>query len=112
MAGVVAAIVSWNYPFHNTFGPLVSALFAGNAILIKASEQVAWSSMRYYQPIIQECLRAHGQPPDLVQFIMGEGDVGRALVQATGIDKVTFIGYVALLALSSMSSRGRGHHSY
>ncbi|KAG0341552.1 Meiotic Sister-Chromatid recombination aldehyde dehydrogenase [Podila horticola] len=37
--GVVAALVSWNYPFHNTFGPLITALFAGNGILIKASEQ-------------------------------------------------------------------------
>ena len=33
--GVVAAIVSWNYPFHNTYGPIISALFAGNAIVLK-----------------------------------------------------------------------------
>lgn len=33
--GVVGAIVPWNYPFHNVFNPLVAALFAGNAIVIK-----------------------------------------------------------------------------
>ena len=33
--GVVAAIVSWNYPFHNLLGPVISALFAGNAIVVK-----------------------------------------------------------------------------
>ena len=33
--GVVAAIVSWNYPFHNFIGPVISALFAGNAIVVK-----------------------------------------------------------------------------
>jgi aldehyde dehydrogenase (NAD+) len=37
--GVVAAIVSWNYPFHNTYGPIISALFAGNAIVIKVCGQ-------------------------------------------------------------------------
>jgi acyl-CoA reductase-like NAD-dependent aldehyde dehydrogenase len=34
--GVVGAIVPWNYPFHNIFNPLSAALFAGNAIVIKA----------------------------------------------------------------------------
>ena len=33
--GVVGAIVPWNYPFHNVFNPLVAALFAGNALVIK-----------------------------------------------------------------------------
>jgi hypothetical protein len=35
--GVVGAIVPWNYPFHNIFNPLTAALFAGNAIVVKAS---------------------------------------------------------------------------
>jgi aldehyde dehydrogenase (NAD+) len=54
--GVVAAIVSWNYPFHNAFGPIISALFAGNAIIIKCSEHVAWSTTRYFAPIIHAIL--------------------------------------------------------
>lgn len=54
--GVVAAIVSWNYPFHNVFGPITSALFAGNAIIIKCSEHVAWSTTKYYAPIIHQIL--------------------------------------------------------
>ena len=89
--GVVSAIVSWNYPFHNTFGPLISALFAGNAILIKSSEHVAWSTTQYFQPLIHNCLESFGYPKDLVQFVIGEAGVGRALV-ASGVDKVTFIG--------------------
>ena len=34
--GVIGAIVPWNYPFHNVFNPIISALFAGNGIVIKA----------------------------------------------------------------------------
>lgn len=33
--GVIGAIVSWNYPFHNIFNPMLAALFSGNSIVIK-----------------------------------------------------------------------------
>ncbi|KAG0223720.1 Meiotic Sister-Chromatid recombination aldehyde dehydrogenase [Actinomortierella wolfii] len=89
--GVVAALVSWNYPFHNTFGPLITAIFAGNGILIKASEQVAWSTMTYFSKIARNCLEACGHDPDLVQFLVGYADCGEAIV-SSGVDGVTFIG--------------------
>lgn len=93
--GVVSAIVSWNYPFHNTFGPIVAALFAGNAIIIKPSEHVVWSTMRYFSILIRGFLEFNGLPSDLVQFVIGQGDVGEALVRS-GVDKVTFIGSPAI----------------
>ncbi|CAI5506353.1 unnamed protein product, partial [Closterium sp. Naga37s-1] len=34
-AGVIGAIVPWNYPFHNVLNPVLSAVFAGNAAVIK-----------------------------------------------------------------------------
>ncbi|KAJ8766446.1 hypothetical protein K2173_022505 [Erythroxylum novogranatense] len=33
--GVIGAIVSWNYPFHNIFNPMLAAVFSGNGIVIK-----------------------------------------------------------------------------
>ena len=36
--GIVLIISPWNFPFNLTFGPLVSAIAAGNAIIIKPSE--------------------------------------------------------------------------
>ena len=33
--GVIGAIVSWNYPFHNIFNPMLAAIFSGNGIVIK-----------------------------------------------------------------------------
>ncbi|KAG0043645.1 Meiotic Sister-Chromatid recombination aldehyde dehydrogenase [Gryganskiella cystojenkinii] len=89
--GVVAALVSWNYPFHNTFGPMITALFAGNGILIKVSEQVAWSTMKYYAEIARACLVACGHDPELVQFLVGFQDCGEAVVKS-GVDGITFIG--------------------
>ncbi|GBC03455.1 hypothetical protein RclHR1_05130007 [Rhizophagus clarus] len=88
--GVVAALVSWNYPFHNTFGPIISSLFIGNGILIKSSEQVAWST-QYYSKIIKTCLKECGHDPDIVQFLCGFPDCGEAVVRS-GVDGITFVG--------------------
>ncbi|KAG1491329.1 hypothetical protein G6F47_011132 [Rhizopus delemar] len=88
--GVVAALVSWNYPFHNAIGPAISALMSGNGIIVKCSEYVAWSS-KYYESIIKTCLSAHGHNPDLVQFVSGFADVGEEIVKC-GVKHVTFIG--------------------
>jgi len=63
--GVVAACVSWNYPFHNLLGPIISSTFAGNGIIVKGSEQTAWSS-QYFISIVKGALVACGHSPDLV----------------------------------------------
>ncbi|KAI9249046.1 Aldehyde/histidinol dehydrogenase [Sporodiniella umbellata] len=88
--GVVSALVSWNYPFHNAVGPVISALMSGNGMIVKCSEYVAWSS-KYYESIVKACLSAHGHNPDLVQFISGFADVGETIVRS-GVKHVTFIG--------------------
>ncbi len=36
--GVVAVISPWNYPFQLSVAPLLTALFAGNAVVLKVSE--------------------------------------------------------------------------
>lgn len=92
--GVIGAIVPWNYPFHNVFNPVSAALFSGNAIVIKVSEYASWS-IRYYKAIIDGCLDAVGAPRDLVQFVVGYGPTGSALVTG-GVDKVIFVGSPAV----------------
>ncbi|EGD79685.1 aldehyde dehydrogenase [Salpingoeca rosetta] len=88
--GVLGAIIPWNYPFHNMYGQIISALFAGNGIVLKVSEYASWSS-RYYLSIVHAALRAVGYSPDLVQVVTGFGATGAALVNG-GVDKVVFIG--------------------
>jgi acyl-CoA reductase-like NAD-dependent aldehyde dehydrogenase len=88
--GVIGAIVPWNYPFHNVFNPVSAALFSGNAIVIKVSEYASWS-VGYYKRLIDGCLEAVGAPKDLVQFVVGYGETGHALV-TSGVDKVIFVG--------------------
>lgn len=42
--GVVLIISPWNFPINLTFGPLVSAIAAGNAVIIKPSEMTPHAS--------------------------------------------------------------------
>src|ERR1700733_13988992 len=89
--GVVAACVSWNYPFHNFISPVISALFAGNAIIIKPSEQTCWSSV-YFTDIIRGALTTCGHSPELVQNVVSWPDVADHLTSHPGLSHITFIG--------------------
>lgn len=87
--GVIGAIVSWNYPFHNVFNPMLAAIFSGNAAVIKVSEHASWSGCFYFR-IIQTALLAVGAPDNLVHIITGFAETGQALVSS--VDKIIFVG--------------------
>ncbi|KAK3298308.1 Aldehyde/histidinol dehydrogenase [Chaetomium fimeti] len=89
--GVVAALVSWNYPFHNFIGPVISALFSGNAIMVKVSEQTAWSSS-FFTNIARGALIAHGHDPALVQTVVCWPQTANHITSHPGISHITFIG--------------------
>lgn len=87
--GILGAIIPWNYPFHNMFGQVISAIYSGNALILKVSEHSTWSS-QYYIRIVQQALIQLGHNPDLVQIVSGFGETGAALIPR--VDKLTFIG--------------------
>lgn len=89
--GVVAALVSWNYPFHNLIGPIISAIFSGNGILVKASEQTAWSAS-YFASIARGALVANGHDPALVQTVACWPQVANHITAHPKIAHITFIG--------------------
>ena len=86
--GVVAAITPWNYPYQNIVNPIIPALMAGNAIVVKPSEWVAWSSAKFIEAF-RAVLRDAGQNPDLSQAVQGYGANGAALVRAN-VDTILF----------------------
>lgn len=70
--------------------------------MIKVSEYASWS-IRYYKRIIDGCLDAVGAPRDLVQFVVGYGETGSALV-TSGVDKVVATLHWLALELSPFST--------
>ncbi|KAI0931527.1 hypothetical protein AcV5_005005 [Taiwanofungus camphoratus] len=89
--GVVAAIVSWNYPLHNAWSPILAALFAGDGIVLKCSEHVLWSTM-WFIDAIKECLKVCGHSPELVQLVCCYPEDAEALTRSELIKHITFIG--------------------
>lgn len=84
--GVVAVISPWNYPFQLTLAPLLTALFAGNALLFKTSEL----SLPIGQ-LIMDLFQKLDLPAGLLQWVIGDGQTGEQLIDA-GPDMVFFTG--------------------
>ncbi len=89
--GVVAACVSWNYSAHNVMGPVIASVFSGNAVVVKASELVAWSAGWFIEGL-RECVRAAGGDPDLIQLVTCWPEAAEALTKSPDISHITFIG--------------------
>jgi acyl-CoA reductase-like NAD-dependent aldehyde dehydrogenase len=88
--GVIGVLCPWNFPFHNIFCPVIPALMAGNAVVVKVSEWTSWSASDF-QHMFDEVLTAAGYDKDLVQIVTGAGETGSALV-TSGVDKIFFTG--------------------
>ncbi|KAG5639503.1 hypothetical protein H0H81_000648 [Sphagnurus paluster] len=89
--GVVAAIVSWNYPLHNAWSPIMASIFAGNGVVLKCSENVVWST-KWFVQAINAALRACGHDEDLVQLVCCWPEQADALTKSPLIKHITFIG--------------------
>ncbi len=87
--GVIGIISPWNYPFTLSMEPLIAALVAGNAVVLKPSEYTPLIGLK-----IGELMRQAGLPEGLVQVVTGDAATGRALI-VSGIDKLVFTGSVA-----------------
>lgn len=89
--GVLLASVSWNYPFHNILGPILAALASGNAVIVKPSENVAFSTT-YYVQCIHRILEALKLPTSLVTLVLVHPPLAPYLTKHPLIKHVTFIG--------------------
>lgn len=86
--GVVAAITPWNSPIMNDATKVAPALAAGNAVILKPSEDSPLLA-----PELARIAREAGLPEHMLQVVQGRGaDVGAALVAHPGIRMVSFTG--------------------
>jgi acyl-CoA reductase-like NAD-dependent aldehyde dehydrogenase len=83
--GTVACIVPWNYPLLLAAWKVAPALAAGNAVILKPSEETPLATRRMVE--LMEDL-----PEGLFQAVYGAGDVGDGLVRHPGVDMVAFTG--------------------
>lgn len=87
--GVVLVIGPSNFPLQLTLIPAITAVLAGNAVIVKMSDHQPRASA-----LCRELLQQAKFPADLVQWIDGGAEAARALIQA-GPDKLFFTGSAA-----------------
>ncbi len=90
--GVVGIISPWNYPLTLSMGPIMAALFAGNTVVLKPSEITPHVGIKVGE-IFNRVGKKHGNFENLVQVIVGSGQVGETLVKSK-VDKIAFTGSV------------------
>lgn len=87
--GVIGVISPWNFPFQLSVVPILTALTAGNTVVLKPSEVTPITG-----EVIRELFAAIDLPVGAVEVVQGDGSTGAALV-AADIDMVFFTGSVA-----------------
>ncbi|TRX74070.1 betaine-aldehyde dehydrogenase [Pseudomonas mangiferae] len=102
--GVVAGIGAWNYPIQIALWKSAPALAAGNAMIFKPSEVTPLSALK-----LAEIYTEAGVPDGVFNVLTGSGrDVGQALTEHPGIEKISFTGGTAtgkkVMASASSSS--------
>ena len=85
--GVFLAISPWNFPLAIFLGQVIAALMAGNAVVAKPAEQtplIASEAIRL--------LHEAGVPASALHLVLGDGNIGAALVAHADVAGVVFTG--------------------
>ncbi|MFO1264884.1 MAG: aldehyde dehydrogenase family protein [Rhodoferax sp.] len=84
--GVIAAIAPWNWPLLIAIWQIIPSIRAGNTVVIKPSEHTSIGTLEMVRLLAAEL------PPGVINTVSGPGDVGAALVDHPGVDKIMFTG--------------------
>ncbi|HEY7815370.1 MAG TPA: aldehyde dehydrogenase family protein, partial [Nakamurella sp.] len=85
--GVAGQVIPWNFPLLMAAWKIAPALAAGNTVVIKPAETTPLSML-----VLAEIIADADLPPGVVNIVTGAGDIGAALVNHPGLDKVAFTG--------------------
>jgi acyl-CoA reductase-like NAD-dependent aldehyde dehydrogenase len=86
--GVAGIITPWNAPINLAAGPLVSALYTGNCVILKPSPYTPLCTLKLGE------LARDLFPRGVINVLAGGDDLGRWMTEHHGIDKIGFTGSV------------------
>lgn len=86
--GVILVITPWNYPLYQTLVPSMLAFLAGNAVVVKPSEQTPMKG------VLEDILEKSGFVKDAIQVVYGGKETGTQLIDQRP-DKIHFTGSCA-----------------
>lgn len=102
--GVVLVIGPWNFPLQLALVPVIYAVAAGNAVILKPSEVTPLVGV-----LIEELIEKAGLPEHLIQVVHGAGDLGAALVTPEPVGIATGVAEEAGAAAGAPVPSGPDH---
>lgn len=87
--GVVGIISPWNAPVNLAVGPMVSALYTGNTVVLKPSPYTPLTTLKLGE-LLHDVF-----PPGVLNILAGGDDLGQWMTEHPGLDKISFTGSVA-----------------
>jgi acyl-CoA reductase-like NAD-dependent aldehyde dehydrogenase len=103
--GIVAIITPWNAPVNLALGPLVSALYTGNCVVLKPSPYTPLTTLKLGE-LLKDIF-----PAGVVNVLAGGDELGQAMTEHADIDKISFTGSVATGKKVLASARARRQRS-
>lgn len=88
--GVVLVLAPWNYPYLTAVNSIVPALLAGNAVILKHSDQTPLCAERF-----RDALSEAGLPRDVFQIAHADHGAIGSLIGSGAVDFVAFTGSVS-----------------
>jgi acyl-CoA reductase-like NAD-dependent aldehyde dehydrogenase len=85
--GVVGIISPWNYPFGIPLHDVMTALLAGNAVILKPATQT-----RSVGEAVADVVKSSGLPGGLFHLVELPGRLAARAMAAAGVDKLCFTG--------------------
>jgi aldehyde dehydrogenase (NAD+) len=92
-AGVVGAIIPWNFPFEVTINKVAQALATGNTMVVKPAPDTPWNATLLGRVIAEQT----DIPPGVINIVPSSDHMlGEQLVESPLVDLVSFTGSTAV----------------
>ena len=101
--GVCGQVIPWNFPLLMMAWKIAPALAAGNTVVLKPAELTSLTAL-----LFAEICREIGLPAGVVNIVTGNGEVGAAIMEHEGIDKVAFTGSTGVGKAIRKATAGSG----
>ncbi|MHA0286283.1 aldehyde dehydrogenase family protein [Mycobacterium sp. C3-094] len=101
--GVVAVITPFNFPIAIPAWKIAPALVFGNTVVWKPASTVPLLALR-----LADALTSAGVPPGVLNLVVGDSEIGDALVRHPRIDAITFTGSTGVGRRIAAAAAARG----
>lgn len=104
--GVVGAIIPWNAPIAGSIWKVAPAIATGCTVVLKPSEEASLTVL-----LIARIMQEAGLPDGVLNVVTGLGsEVGAALAEHPGVDKIVFTGSTATGQAIARAATGNLKH--